>query len=295
MAIIKGGKEGSGKFPESFKTKSALFKKDDIAEKLPEKESEKTEVLNQPSEGSSDEAVLIPSSDHQARMMAEGPREEFTDPDAVEPQVYVNIEEALNKAKEEADKILLEAKNESRKLLKESQLYCTSAFSQSERDGFVQGREEGLKQGKLDVVEHVKEAKSIIEQAVKERELLIHGSEPELARLSIEIAQKIIGRELSQDKDTILGIVKEAMKKIKTTREHVLIKVNSENYETVLNNKDIYAKMVEGLKNIEVVQDNKIEPGGVMIETNLGNIDARIETQLETLRIAFKDVQEYEQ
>ena len=58
--------------------------------------------------------------------------------------------------------------------------------------------------------------------------------------------------------------------------------------------------MVEGLKKLDVVVDSGVDRGGCIIETDLGNIDARISTQIHTLELVFDKVaeerkQEYEE
>lgn len=288
MSIIKGS--GEDKFPPSFKktTRSPLIKKDEI-DILSLKEELFKENVKQ------DEIVVVPSSEEEARTFQHASKEEEIEIPSVDAQTVLDnargqASRMIKEAEANAEKLNLE----SQRLIKESQLYCQSAYSQSERDGYNIGKEEGFKKGQEEVARHIEEAKDIKEQAIREREILIHGAEPEIANLSIEIARKIVGKELLLDRGAIAGIVEAAMSKIKGARESVTIRVNPQDYEEVLKNKDVYGRMVEGLKNLEIASDNKLEPGDCLIETNLGNVDARIKTQLETLRIAFKEVEEYD-
>lgn len=286
MVIIKGPDEN---FPPSFRkiTRSPLIKKDQIQDFESEEPAHEEFIM--------DEAVKIPASDEEAKKMHEPSKQAEVGAPEVPP---VEAEALLNKARQRAAEILEEAeekKREALKLIKESQIYCGSAYSQSEKDGFNTGKEEGFKKIQFETASHVKEAKDILEQAIKEREVLIRSAEPEVAKLAIEIAEKIMARELKTDPEAVLGIVQAAMSKIKGTREHVAIKVSPEDYEVVLKNKPVYEKMAEGVKSFEVVSDNKLDSGNCVIETNLGNVVATIKTQLETLRIAFEGVSDYDQ
>jgi len=41
--------------------------------------------------------------------------------------------------------------------------------------------------------------------------------------------------------------------------------------------------LVEGAKSIQIVEDTTVDPGGCIIETDFGEIDARISSQLSEL------------
>ena len=48
--------------------------------------------------------------------------------------------------------------------------------------------------------------------------------------------------------------------------------------------------MLDGVKSFSIIEDSNIEPGGCVIETNLGFIDARIATKLKSIEEALKKV-----
>ena len=129
-------------------------------------------------------------------------------------------------------------------------------------------------------------ARDLYVQAINERRKLIEDTEPALANLSIGIAEKIIGLEVSTNNDVIMGVVKEALADMKD-REEVRIRVNPDDYHIVNNDRSSLMRMVEGLKDFDLSVDSKVTRGGCIIETNLGNIDARLETQLAAITTAF--------
>lgn len=132
-------------------------------------------------------------------------------------------------------------------------------------------------------------ARDLYEQAIRERTKILEASEPELARLSVGIAEKIIGMEVRTGGDVVMGVVREALADMKD-REQVLIRVSPDDYHIVNADRSSLARMVEGLKDFELTIDSKVSAGGCIIETNLGNIDARLETQLNAIKTAFEQV-----
>lgn len=242
--------------------------------------------------------VMIPSSDRQYHSM----NDTEEPPDDIEFQVdqpvtrlHVDVDgivaEAEQKGREKAQKIIEHAQDEAKKLIDQAKIYGESAKQESQREGFKLGKEEGYKAALEEFVKYMDEAKSLITQLVREREQVLNSVEPELARLSVSIAEKIIGEELQINRDTVLNIIKNAMQKVKSSEE-VTIKVNPDDLDYVNENKDVFSRLVEGLKNLEVTSDPRVDRGGCMIETNLGSADARVSTQLEAIELAFKSVTE---
>lgn len=197
------------------------------------------------------------------------------------------IEEAEKKASE----IVKKARAEAKKLIEETKLYSQSAFSQAETDGFNKGKEEGFEAGKEEMANLILEAKDVLNQVLKERELLLRSIEPEMAKLSVRIAEKIMRYQIDIDQDAVVNMIRAALEAIKQ-REEVIIKVNQEDYYYAKEKKSVFSSMVEGLKTMDIVVDSSVDRGGCIIETNLGNVDARISTQIHTLELVFDKVAE---
>ncbi|MFA4905331.1 MAG: FliH/SctL family protein [Candidatus Margulisiibacteriota bacterium] len=186
------------------------------------------------------------------------------------------VEMELPRAQSEAAKILSQARMEAEKLKN-------------------QAREEGLAQGKgmgqKEVEQKIKEALETLNQAVKEREKIIKDAEAEILRLALKAAEQIIRSEVSLHRDVCLNIVSEAINRV-SDREQVIVRVNREDAEYIKKYKDRLAGIVDGVKSFSVLEDSQIEPGGCVIETNLGYVDARISTKLAALEEALKKAAE---
>ena len=48
--------------------------------------------------------------------------------------------------------------------------------------------------------------------------------------------------------------------------------------------------MLDGVKSFSILEDANVEPGGCIIETNLGFVDARISTKLKAIEEALLKV-----
>lgn len=212
------------------------------------------------------------------------------------PQVYTPadieamIAEAEQRGREKAAQIIEHAQAEAKNLIEQARIYGETAKAEAQREGMKEGKELGYQEGLNQFSAMMAEAKNLFSQLVEERRSILESVEPELAKLSVDIARKIIGQELTANPDMVMGVIREALGNIKN-REQVTIKVHPDDLEMVKGKKEVFAAMIEGIKDLVIAADGKVEKGGCLFETNLGNTDARISTQMEVIRLAFEKVE----
>ncbi|MGB9613089.1 MAG: FliH/SctL family protein [Candidatus Margulisiibacteriota bacterium] len=170
----------------------------------------------------------------------------------------------------------------------EAQKIIEQAYAEAERVR-EEAREEGRQAGRQEAAEQIEEALATLNEAIKERKKIIKDAENEILRLALRVAEQIIRSEVSLHRDVCLNIVAEAIGRV-SDREQIIVKVNREDAEYLKRYKDRLAGMLDGVKSFSIIEDSNIEPGGCVIETNLGFIDARISTKLKAIEEAFKKV-----
>jgi flagellar assembly protein FliH len=115
-----------------------------------------------------------------------------------------------------------------------------------------------------------------------EREGFLRQAEPEILKLSFAIAEKVIGREVSEHPDIVLDLIRKSMKRLKDKAE-LRIRVNPEDLQLVREARAELLASVDGVEKIEVSDDRRVGRGGCIIESPNGTLDARIATQLGEL------------
>jgi flagellar assembly protein FliH len=183
-------------------------------------------------------------------------------------------EELISYAKNEAEEIIRKAMEESEAIKEES------------RDA---GMEEARRLAEETASDKVKEAMETLNQAVNERKKIIKDAEAEILRLSLKVAEQIIKSEVSLHRDVTLNIISDAVSRV-SDREQVIIRVNREDIENVKKYKDRIGSVVDGIKSLSIVEDNAVDQGGCVIETNLGYVDARISTKIAAIEEALRKV-----
>lgn len=98
---------------------------------------------------------------------------------------------------------------------------------------------------------------------------------------SFAIAEKIIQREID-NKSNISSVIESCLKKVLTANS-ILIKLNPQDYEIVLSDLKELNKSID-ISKIKFEKDDLIQKGGCLVETEIGNADARISAQINELK-----------
>ena len=106
--------------------------------------------------------------------------------------------------------------------------------------------------------------------------------EDTMLKLSVRVAEKIIGEQLKLHPDTIVSIIKEVLQGVRFGK-HLIIQVNEEDAPEVRSRVTSLRASLGVSNEIEIVASTSVPRGGCLIESELGVVDARLETQLKCL------------
>lgn len=126
------------------------------------------------------------------------------------------------------------------------------------------------------------EANALLVKARIEREKIIASAEPQLVGLGRRIAEKIIGRELEVNPDVIVDVVRQAIQTVRQQRE-LIVRVNPGDLQTLESRRADLIAVLARAKDVTLRGDSTISSGGCIVESELGTIDAQLETQLDVI------------
>jgi len=162
------------------------------------------------------------------------------------------------------------------------------------KKAYESGYQQGLEKAKLEQVEKTGEFLSAINEMAIEKRKIFENAEPELMKLSIAIAEKVIQTQIEKQPSVFRHILEEALQKV-TDKDYVLIKVNPKDLAFVKSYKEVYQKELSDFKRLDLQEDSAINKGGCIIETKLGFIDSSINTKIELITQALEKTLEEEQ
>jgi flagellar assembly protein FliH len=212
--------------------------------------------------------------------------------DEAEEEAQRKIREAQaakKTAEEDAKRMLADAEGKIRRLEEESRVNCEAARKEAEDQGRIAGKEEGFTQGKAEVERLIQRTQVMLERAQNKRGEILIETEQEIIDLVLLISRKVI-KVISENQRTIvLQNVVQALRKVKT-RGNVTIRVNMADLKLTTEHIKDFIQRLEGVKSIQVVEDTSVDSGGCVIETDFGEIDARISSQLAELEAKILQV-----
>ncbi len=155
------------------------------------------------------------------------------------------------------------------------------------RDAYNKGLEDGLNKGRLltlkEIGTEIKILKGLIEGTERLKDELYRKIENDVVEISVMIAKKIIGEIAEEGRDIVVNIAKEAIKRA-SDREVLRIRVAPVDYDALNKKRSELLQCIDGIKSLIFEADESVQPGGCLIETNQGDIDARIESQIKVIK-----------
>ena len=107
--------------------------------------------------------------------------------------------------------------------------------------------------------------------------------EADAVDLALRIAEQAIGAAIAADPELVVEAVRGALRRL-VERDRVLILVNPDDLELV---RDHVARLVGelgGIEHCEVQAERRVRPGGAIVRTSEGEVDATLETKLARAR-----------
>ncbi|CCY62234.1 flagellar assembly protein FliH [Clostridium sp. CAG:967] len=149
-----------------------------------------------------------------------------------------------------------------------------------------EGYQAGLEQASNDIAD----VKNAITAFLSAKQEVFEYIAPDILEISVDIAKKIIKREIQQEPRVILDNILEILKGLSKEETKITLRVNPE--QVSLLKAEIPELMsTAGLDaKVLVVPDEELMEGGCMVTTTNGVIDATIETQLSVISEALKEI-----
>ncbi|MCQ1528002.1 hypothetical protein SDC9_75040 [bioreactor metagenome] len=197
---------------------------------------------------------------------------------------YDNI---IRNARQMYASIIEDANNEAKKIVEQGYAEIEELKKEALEDAYGQGFDKGYKEAKEETQAVIEEAKIIRDYLDERKGYIYREAEQEVVQIILDLSRKIIGDEIQQNKDLIISQIRLALEKC-TYKNKATIKVSSEDYPNVLVNKGVIESLVEGVSEVEIIEDKFLKKGDCLVDTPSGEVNSSIDLQLEQLKKAFE-------
>jgi flagellar biosynthesis/type III secretory pathway protein FliH len=160
-------------------------------------------------------------------------------------------------------------------------------FADGEKKGIVAGEKSGFEAGLKKIEPLLLSLQEAILQFTKIRKETSIRIEKEVVDLALAIAKKVICREIKTDREVVVGVVREALARV-AEPGRIRIKMNPAELQFIDETKIHLSDLAQNIDHVAFEAEEGIPSGGCIIETDLGEIDARIEQQLQAVEETFQ-------
>lgn len=115
---------------------------------------------------------------------------------------------------------------------------------------------------------------------------LMERYQGELLALALGIARKVVQRELAENPEHWLGMIREAVRHA-LDRERIRIRVGPVLHKFLVERLPTLRPMLEDVKELELVEDGTLSESGCILESQFGDLDLGIDSQIGAIRAAL--------
>ena len=196
----------------------------------------------------------------------------------------------LQKSRNEAHDILDSAREEAEltrsKAQEEAQHLRETAF----QEGYQAGVESARQAMQAEMTKTTQQCQQLLDEARHTKMAMFRSSEADMLRVCLAVAKRVVAAEVTTNSEVVCSILEEALSYIDQL-DNLTLYVNQKDLETVLELMQINNLSDMGNKvTLDVQVDNRISPGGVRLDSEIGAVDARMETRLANVEKAFQEV-----
>jgi flagellar assembly protein FliH len=168
----------------------------------------------------------------------------------------------------------------------EQEAYCRG-FSDGEKSGFEQGERAGLEGATGRLEQLLKSLEQLLSDLEGLRRRACHDLEKEMVQLALGVARKIVGRDVQTDVETVAAVVRDALSRVEHA-ERITIRMNPGDMQRLAELKPRLLDELADAGRARFEADAGISSGGCRVESDSGEIDARIEQRFKVVEEAFQ-------
>ncbi len=166
---------------------------------------------------------------------------------------------------------LAKARSKGEIIVQTAQSEAQSVRDQAYEQGYAAGMASAAEQAR----ELIERLENDISEVDAERAELVDSAESDVLKLCVDVAEKLVRREIKTDPRLVLRTIKSCLRRVKD-RNEVCVRVSPQELEQVKAHREELLAATEGVRGLSIVDDRRVSPGGCVVETPSGDRDARI-------------------
>ena len=186
----------------------------------------------------------------------------------------------------EAQQILAQARAEAEQILMTAKMRAAEIEQEARKKGEAEAQANIAIEVERQATETRKRLAHTIDEIMSLSSRIAANAEHEMVQLAVEIAKKIVHREVTVDRKIALTLARVALTRLHT-RSVATVRLHPSDFHYALAHRD----QLESDGAVEIVEDKSVGLGGCIVQTEMGDIDARIVQQFREIEKGFWGIQ----
>lgn len=162
------------------------------------------------------------------------------------------------------------------------------AYNQAYQLGLDEGREHAFQEHHAKLEGQIASLEFLLNSLSSLKQELVNSNEPNIVKLVYYLASRVAMKEIKEDPALIVPLIQNYLQEIQED-EQVKVKISVNDFQFVESIKERLSKDFEKIKHVKFEATEQISPGGCIIETNYGIVDATVEQRIEKLWSAVSE------
>ena len=158
--------------------------------------------------------------------------------------------------------------------------------SEEVQQAFQAGYQLGCQEMRADVESIAESFVKSLQELAEFRSRLRERYERQLLELALGVARKVVQQEIAERPAIWLGMIRAAVRRA-VDRERILIRVPPALLGFLNQALPELRPALDDVKELELLEDPSLPPGGCVIETKFGDVDIGLDTQFEAVERAL--------
>ncbi|EEG76527.1 FliH/SctL family protein [Dethiobacter alkaliphilus] len=221
------------------------------------------------------------------------PKSQTAVPEAPGAQVLHDAQaeaaEIVAAARREREEILAAAGQECEELRKKAEMQVLELEEGAKQRGYDTGYLEGMAAGQREGSRMQREAEELLAETRRIRSEMLEAVEPQVVELAVCIAEKLVSRQLSEEPETVVSMVRELLQQVKESGD-ILIRLHPDDVPLC---RDKAAELQAELRehsSLSFLADGAVARGHCRVETSGAAIECMLDERFAKLRETLLDV-----
>lgn len=189
----------------------------------------------------------------------------------------IRIQTGVDSIEKENEEEKIEAR--ALELLKEIQ---ESAYKEAYDLGISEGRHEAFTKFTREIDAKLSDTETLLKSLEDAKKEIINFNEAHMVQLIFQVATKLARVEVERNDQAVVEILRGAIT-LAQDEEEITVRVSPEQHEFLEELKKQNGRQFDFLKKVKFEPSPDVSIGGCIVETNYGEVDARIEQRIHSL------------